>query len=110
MRAGVRVVAWIVMAALLTACRGAGGSSPQATADPASGTQAGAIRLTGNLEAIRSRTVAVPRLAGTTSAMVITTLAKPGTRVETGDVLVEFDPQEQQRLASDKPRRAHRPR
>ena len=34
--------------------------------------------------------------------MIITTLAKPGTRVKEGDLLVAFDPQEQQRLAFDK--------
>jgi multidrug resistance efflux pump len=34
--------------------------------------------------------------------MIITTLAKPGTRVTQGDVVVAFDPQEQQRLAFDK--------
>ena len=98
----VRVAVWIVMAALVGACRPSGGPAPEATSPVASTPAAGAIRLTGNLEAIRSRTVAVPRLAGTTSAMIITTLAKPGARVEAGDVLVEFDPQEQQRLASDR--------
>lgn len=44
----------------------------------------------------------MPRLAGTSTPMIITTLAKPGTRVKTGDLLVEFDRQEQQRIASDK--------
>jgi HlyD family secretion protein len=34
--------------------------------------------------------------------MIITTLARPGTRVTEGDVVVAFDPQEQQRLAFDK--------
>lgn len=34
--------------------------------------------------------------------MIITTLAKGGTRVEPGDLLIEFDRQEQQRLASDR--------
>jgi multidrug resistance efflux pump len=34
--------------------------------------------------------------------MIITTLAKPGTRVKTGDLLVEFDRQEQQRIAFDR--------
>jgi multidrug resistance efflux pump len=62
----------------------------------------GAIRLTGTVEAVRSRTVAVPRLSGTVTPMIITRLAKPGTRVQAGDVIVEFDPQEQQRLAFDK--------
>jgi multidrug resistance efflux pump len=34
--------------------------------------------------------------------MIITTLAKPGTRVTAGDIIAAFDPQEQQRLAFDK--------
>ncbi len=34
--------------------------------------------------------------------MTITTLAKPGTRVQAGDLLLEFDPQEQQRMAIDR--------
>jgi hypothetical protein len=34
--------------------------------------------------------------------MIITTLAKPGTRVTEGGVVIAFDPQEQQRLAFDK--------
>jgi multidrug resistance efflux pump len=44
----------------------------------------------------------VPRLSGAATPLVITRLAKPGARVGAGDVLVEFDPQEQQRLASDR--------
>jgi hypothetical protein len=34
--------------------------------------------------------------------MIITTLAKPGTRASEGDLILAFDPQEQERLASDK--------
>ncbi len=63
---------------------------------------AGGLRLTGTVEAVRSRTVPAPRLAGTSTPMIITTLAKPGTRVKTGELLVDFDRQEQQRIASDK--------
>jgi multidrug resistance efflux pump len=62
----------------------------------------GAVRLTGTVEAVRSRTVAVPRLSGTVTPMIITRLAKPGTRVKPGDLIVEFDPQQQQQLAFDK--------
>ncbi|HET9372057.1 MAG TPA: efflux RND transporter periplasmic adaptor subunit [Vicinamibacterales bacterium] len=46
--------------------------------------------------------MAVPRLRGTFTPMVITYLVPAGTRVKEGDVLVEFDPQEQRRLALDK--------
>jgi len=62
----------------------------------------GAIRFTGLLEAVRSRTIAAPRLTGTPSAMIITFLAKPGTWVKEGDRVLAFDPQEQTRLANDK--------
>jgi len=34
--------------------------------------------------------------------MVVMTLAKPGTRAQAGDLILEFDPQEQQRLAFDR--------
>jgi multidrug resistance efflux pump len=61
------------------------------------------IRLSGTVEAVRSRAVIVPRLAGqTTPTLVITHLVHAGTLVEPGDVIVEFDPQEQQRIALDK--------
>ena len=44
----------------------------------------------------------MPRLQGTVTPMIITRLVAPGTRVESGDLLVEFDRQEQQRLALDR--------
>jgi HlyD family secretion protein len=68
---------------------------------PAAG--AGAIRLAGAVEATRARTVFVPRLAGQTApTLVITSLIRAGSHVESGDPLVEFDPQEQLRAAQDK--------
>jgi HlyD family secretion protein len=76
--------------------------APASGASPSAVSSTGAIRFTGTLEAVRSQTVTVPRLSGTATAMIITTLAKPGTRVQTGDVVLEFDPQEQLRLANDK--------
>ncbi len=64
---------------------------------------AGAIRLAGAVEATRARTVFVPRLAGQTApTLVITHLIRAGSRVNEGDPLVEFDPQEQVRAAQDK--------
>ena len=62
----------------------------------------GPLRLSGTVEALRSRAVTVPRLQGTVTPMIITRLVAPGTRVESGDLLVEFDRQEQQRLALDR--------
>src|SRR5512134_1339344 len=100
MRLSIRLIGWLVIAALVTACRTPDGSAR--SADAASPASPGAIRFTGTLEAVRSRTVTVPRLAGTVTPMIITTLAKPGTRVQEGDVLLVFDPQEQQRMASER--------
>src|SRR5262249_29533159 len=61
------------------------------------------IRLAGTVEAVRATTVAVPRLAGQSfNNLVITYLVPPGTKVAVGDLLVEFDRQEQLRSAMDR--------
>lgn len=61
------------------------------------------LRLTGTVEAVRTRTVMVPRLAGQSlSNLVITYLVPPGAKVKAGDLLVEFDRQEQRRIAFDR--------
>jgi HlyD family secretion protein len=76
-------------------------ASPAAAPTP--GESAKAVRLSGTVEAVRASTVIVPRLAGqSVNTLTITKLAKAGTSVKVGDVLVEFDPQEQQRIASDR--------
>ncbi len=67
------------------------------------GAQSGPVRLHGTVEAVRSQTVVVPRLAGQTlPSLVITHLVKPGQAVKPGDLLVEFDRQEQRRIAFDR--------
>jgi multidrug resistance efflux pump len=61
------------------------------------------MRLSGTVEAIRAQSVLVPRLAGQTApTLVITRLVRAGTRVTTGDPIVEFDRQEQLRVAADR--------
>jgi multidrug efflux pump subunit AcrA (membrane-fusion protein) len=63
------------------------------------------IRLTGTVEAIQATTVSVPRLQGqgtTTMSLVITYLIRPGSMVKPGDLLVEFDRQEQLKNALDR--------
>lgn len=61
------------------------------------------LRLAGTVEAVRATTVLVPRLFGqSVNNLTITRLARAGTHVNVGDVLVEFDPQDQQRIASDR--------
>lgn len=65
--------------------------------------QSGPVRMHGTVEAVRSRTVVVPRLAGQTLPnLVITYLVPPGKPVKAGDLLVEFDRQEQRRIAFDR--------
>jgi multidrug resistance efflux pump len=55
------------------------------------------------MEAVRSTTVMVPRLAGqTANALVVTRMALPGSTVVRGDLLLQFDPQDQVRNAMDK--------
>ena len=67
------------------------------------GDRAGALRLSGTVEAVRAASVMVPRLAGqSTNTLVITHLIAAGSRVAPGDLLVEFDPQEQTRNAMDR--------
>ncbi len=69
------------------------GASVGALPDRASGRGA-VLRLQGSVEPVRSHPVIVPRLTGSsTGTLVIVHLAKPGTRVHRGDLLIEFDRQ-----------------
>lgn len=77
------------------------GSAVDATERAETDSSAVPLRLTGTVEAVRSRTVTAPRLRGASPVMTITYLIPAGTRVEPGDLLVAFDPQEQERLAFD---------
>ena len=99
--------ALVVAAALfIVGCGGAPApleAAALAAAPPPPGDTGRAVRLTGTVEAVRASTVMVPRLAGqSVNTLTITYLARAGTRVNVGDVLVEFDPQEQQRIALDR--------
>ena len=62
------------------------------------------VRLVGTTEAIRSFAVTSPRLRGQNSGapLVITRLVAGGTKVSAGDIVVELDPQEQERVARDR--------
>ena len=61
------------------------------------------IRLGGTVEAVESTTVSAPRLSGPNSnSLVITTLIRPGTTVSPGDLIVEFDRQEQIKNSLDR--------
>ena len=103
MRCRLRVLICLVTTAIAVGCSGpAAPNSGASTAASAAPEGAGSIRFTGLLEAVRSRTITVPRLAGTVTPMIITFLSRPGTRVKNGDRVLAFDQQEQQRLANDK--------
>src|SRR5262249_31167854 len=61
------------------------------------------LRLKGTTEAVQSRTITAPILAGATlNTLVITRVALAGTKVKKGDLLVEFDRQVQIKDALDK--------
>lgn len=62
-----------------------------------------AVRLSGTVEAVQATTVAAPRLSGPNSnSLVITKLIRAGTTVKPGDLLVEFDRQDQLKNALDR--------
>jgi HlyD family secretion protein len=62
-----------------------------------------AVRLSGAVGAVHSHNVQAPRLAGQfASTMVITRIVSNGTRVRAGDVLLEFDRQNQLRNIQDR--------
>ncbi len=61
------------------------------------------LRVSGTVEAVKSVTIVTPRLTGPGSnSLVITRLAAAGSRVRAGDVLVEFDRQDQVQAAQDR--------
>jgi multidrug resistance efflux pump len=61
------------------------------------------VRLHGTVEPVRSYPVLAPRLTGTgNNSLVLIKLARPGTRVRKGDLLVEFDRQAQTKNANDR--------
>ena len=62
-----------------------------------------AVRLSGTVEAVESTTIAAPRLAGPSSnSLVITKLVRAGSTVSPGDLIVEFDRQDQLKNALDR--------
>lgn len=99
------VLSTLALVAWCSACS-ATPTTPESRAEPLGVTRqnsAQMVRLAGTVEAVRAFSVNAPRLTGRTSTalLVITRLVAGGTRVKAGDVLVEFDPEEQQRAARD---------
>lgn len=73
------------------------------TATVARGDFVRSVRIHGTVEAINSHAVAAPRLIGQSlNTMVITKLTPAGTAVKKGDLLVEFDRQNQIKAALDR--------
>jgi HlyD family secretion protein len=63
------------------------------------------VRLAGTVEAVRAHSAIVPRLVGQptgSGSLLLTRLAPTGTRANLGEVLAEFDRQEQDRIARDR--------
>ena len=61
------------------------------------------VRLSGTVEAIQAITISTPRLAGPNSgSLVITRLVRPGSAVQAGQAIVEFDRQQQLTNALDR--------
>lgn len=61
------------------------------------------VRLNGTVEAVESTTIAVPRLAGPSgNSLIITKLIQAGSSVRAGDLIVEFDRQDQMKNALDR--------
>ncbi len=61
------------------------------------------LRVTGTVEAVQSYTIAAPRLAGQQiGQLTVTKMVPSGTRVQKGDLLVEFDRQDQIKNSLDK--------
>jgi multidrug efflux pump subunit AcrA (membrane-fusion protein) len=99
----VRVALAVAVSGLASGCAADGAPESPAGGDVAAADPrpVGALRLTGTVEAVRTRAVTAPRLQGASLTMIITYLVPAGTRVAAGDLLVAFDPQEQERLAFD---------
>jgi HlyD family secretion protein len=81
-------------------------SDPSGTVRVARGPFVRSLRLTGIIESVRYHNVAAPRLVGVTGAagnsLIITKLVRGGAQVSQGDLLVEFDRQNQLKAAFDK--------
>lgn len=77
-------------------------SSPNSTFRVARTDFVRTLRISGTVEAVEATSVSAPRLAGqNTNSLVIMRLVQNGAAVKPGDVLVEFDRQDQLRNALD---------
>ena len=109
---------WLTGLVLLVAAVGVSAAALRSVRDPEPSTDYGrraatatitrrdfvrSIRLSGTVEAVQATTVSVPRLAGqNVPSLVVTRLIRAGSLVQPGDLLVEFDRQEQLKNALDR--------
>jgi multidrug efflux pump subunit AcrA (membrane-fusion protein) len=83
--------------------RGNGANGNATTVTVKKGDFVRTLRVSGTVEAVEATTIATPRLAGqNNNTLTIMTLVRPGQRVRPGDLLVEFDRQEQIRNSLDR--------
>ena len=103
--AGAAVLALVVWAAVTLRGNPTAGADgePLATATVERRNFVRSVRIHGIVEALQSYTVAAPRLAGPGQGpLIITKLAPSGAAVNRGDLLVEFDRQNQIKIALDR--------
>lgn len=102
------VAAWIGWGSRHPAVVSAAGSPGQAAGRQTTVTLARrdfirSVRLSGTVEAIQSTTISAPRLSGpSANSLVITRLVRAGSTVKPGDLVVEFDRQQQVTTALDR--------
>src|SRR4051812_12031577 len=99
------VVGGVAVASLSPGARTAAqsGATASATMVLKRGDFVRSLRLSGTVEAVEATTIATPRLAGqNNNTLVIMSLVRAGQTVRPGDLLVEFDRQEQIRNSLDR--------
>lgn len=107
-----RLVALVLCLAAAAACRPSRADAPEGPPHDASASSTvevqrrdvrHVLRVHGTVEADNAVAVVVPRILGqNVNALVVTRLVPNGTRVKTGDLIVEFDRQTQLDLALEK--------
>jgi HlyD family secretion protein len=104
--AGLVVLGWMRWGASPTTTASAQAIRPEGGANAASSPKDAkekTLRVNGLIEAVEAVTVNAPRLAGAGGQnLIITKLAEKGAQVHKGDLVIEFDRQQQQRNALDK--------
>ena len=108
----IRLAVLLGFAAGVAGCSSAASSSSLDTADTVRVTRRAfnrVLRLTGLVEAALSTSFTVPRLQGPlqqqgpgAGVLVVTRLAPGGSMVKAGDIIVQFDPQSQERIAFER--------